>query len=204
METRRAAIEKIERMASTQFERTLDVRQQSEQDLARYGDSEFGRRCLIARQMLELGVSFVEVQQSGWDTHADNFNSVRRLCEQIDRPFAVLVEDLKTSGMYDDTLIIWMGEFGRTPTINSQVGRDHFPAVTPVVIGGGPINAGIAVGQTSKDGRNIDGESYQVADLFATILNAFGIAPDKEYTTDFDSPTTATEDGKLITELMVG
>ena len=152
--------------------------------------------------MLDLGVSFVEVQQSGWDTHADNFNSVRRLCEQIDRPFAALVEDLKTSGMYDDTLIIWMGEFGRTPTINSQVGRDHFPAVTPVVIGGGPINAGIAVGQTSKDGRNIDGESYQVADLFATILHAFGIAPDKEYTTDFDSPTTATEDGKLITELL--
>ncbi len=202
METRKAAVEKIERMASTRFAKSLDVRQSSKRDLSRYGESAFGRRCLIARQLLDLGVAFVEVQQSGWDTHSDNFNSVKRLCEQIDRPFAALVEDLKSSGMYDDTLIIWMGEFGRTPTINGQMGRDHFPAVTPVVIGGGPINAGVAVGQTSNDGRKIEGHSYHVADLFATIFNAFGVAPDKEYTTDFDSPTTATEDGKVIAELV--
>ena len=142
------------------------------------------------------------MQQSGWDTHANNFTNVRRLCGQIDRPFAALVEDMKSSGMYNDTLIVWMGEFGRTPAINSQQGRDHFPAVTPVVLGGGPLRSGVAVGQTDKTGRRIEGDSYQVADLFATLLNAFGIEADREFTTDFDSPTTATEEGKLIRELV--
>ena len=96
-----------------------------------------------------------------------------------------------------------MGEFGRTPTINMQNGRDHFPAATPVIIGGGPVQGGLAVGSTSRNGEKIEGSSYQVADLFATILTTFGIEPDKEYTTNFDSPTTATDSGKVITELMI-
>lgn len=202
IQQRGAILEKIERMATTDFANCLDISRLKQSDLRRYGDTEFGRRCLVARQLLEMGVSFVEVQQSGWDTHANNFANVRRLCSQIDRPFAALVEDMKSSGMYNDTLIVWMGEFGRTPAINAQQGRDHFPAVTPVVLGGGPFRSGLAVGKTDGSGRQIDGDAYQVADLFATLLHAFGIEADREFTTDFDSPTTATEQGKLIRELV--
>lgn len=104
--------------------------------------------------------------------------------------------------MYDDTLIVWMGEFGRTPTINGQQGRDHFPGSTSVVIGGEPVKTCQVIGSTDSLGRRIEGEPYQVADLFATIFATFGIEADREFMTDFDSLTTATEDGKVITELI--
>lgn len=199
---RRANIEKIGRMAQTGFGEALDVQKFTAQDRQRYGNSEFGRRCLVAKRLLDLGVNFVEVQMGGWDTHQQNFRNVQRLTGAIDPPFAALVEDLKNSGMYEDTVLIWMGEFGRTPNINARNGRDHFPRCTPVVIGGGPVNTGITVGATNELGTRIEGDQYRVADLFATIYSAFGIKPDHEFTTSFDSPTTATEDGKVISELM--
>ena len=202
LQQRRANLEKIQRMTSTDLVRAVDVDRFTQADRTRYGNSAFGRRCLVARKLLDIGVNFVEVQLSGWDTHEQNFRNVRRLCNQIDRPFAALVEDLKSSGMYDDTILIWMGEFGRTPNINGRSGRDHFPRCTPVVIGGGPIKTGIAVGKTDAKGIQIEGDSYQVADLFATVYSAFGIEPDTEFTTDFDSPTTATDSGKIISELI--
>ena len=202
LQQRRANLEKIQRMTGAGLDKAVDIDQLSRADRNRYGDHEFGRRCLVARRLLDLGVSFVEVQMGGWDTHQQNFRNVRRLCNRIDRPFAALVEDLKSSGMYDDTLLVWMGEFGRTPNINGQNGRDHFPRCTPVVIGGGPIKTGKAVGKTDPLGINIEGNSYRVADLFATIYSAIGISPQTEFTTDFDSPTTATDDGKIITELI--
>lgn len=202
LEMRRALMERIESLASTGFADALSTDQFSQQELGRYGNNDFGRRCLIARKLLDAGVRFVEVQLGGWDTHQNNFSSVKRLCQQIDRPFAALVEDLKSSGLYNDTLIVWMGEFGRTPGINGRNGRDHFPTVTPVVLGGGPIQTGFAIGQTDPNGQSIVGKSFQVADLFATILTAFGVAPDKQYRTEFDSPTEATDNGMVIDSLI--
>ena len=202
VEQRRAQFEKIQRMATTQFSNALDIERYSTNEQNRYGNHEFGRRCLAARKLLELGVNFVEVQLNGWDTHQQNFRNVERLCRQLDQPFAALVEDLKQNGMFEDTVIVWMGEFGRTPNINSQAGRDHFPRCTPVVVGGGPFKTGFVEGATSENGMSIVGQSHTVADLFATLYSAFGIEPDKEFTTDFGSPTTATEDGKIITSLL--
>ncbi len=199
---RRANIEKIERLSQTRFAQALDVRSFSKRDQARYGNTEFGRHCLVARKLLDLGVNFVEVQMAGWDTHTQNFKNVERLCGGIDRPFAALVEDLNNSGMLEDTVVLWMGEFGRTPNINANSGRDHFPRCTPVVIGGGPFQTGLTVGATNELGTSIEGKAYQVADLFATLFSAFGIQPDQEFKTDFDSPTTATNDGKIISELV--
>lgn len=198
---RRANMEKIQRMADTGFAKALDVERFSQNDRARYGESEFGRRCLVARQLLDLGVNFVEVQMSGWDTHERNFKSVKRLCSIIDKPFAALVQDLKSSGMFEDTILIWMGEFGRTPNINSRNGRDHYPLCTPAVIAGGPFRGGQAIGKTNNLGTSIVGEEYKVPDLFATVFSVFGIDPDQEFTTDFDSPTAATDEGKIIHEL---
>lgn len=199
---RKSMASRIEALSTTKFVDALDIEQESSRDRDRYGQSQFGRSCLLAKRMLELGVRFVEVQRGGWDTHANNFPAVRNLCGDIDRPWAALMEDLTLSGMMDDTVVIWMGEFGRTPRINAQSGRDHFPQVTPVVIGGGPIKGGQVVGQTNSLGTTIEGESYNVADLFATVMSGFGIEPDREFLTDFDSPTKATDEGKLIKELV--
>jgi uncharacterized protein (DUF1501 family) len=142
------------------------------------------------------------VQHDGWDTHADNFSAVRELCQAIDRPWASLLEDLAASGLLDETLVVWMGEFGRTPQINAQRGRDHFPQVTPVVLGGGGLRGGLAVGKTNRQGTEIDGETHQVADLFATLFTALGLDPAHEFQTSFGSPAAATENGTAFKELV--
>ncbi len=166
------------------------------------GDEPFGRSCLMARRLIESGVTFVEVRQDGWDTHADNFRATKRLGSEIDRPWAQLMLDLDARGLLKETLIVWMGEFGRTPAVNGRRGRDHFPRVTPVVLAGGGISAGTVIGATNEDGTDLARERYGVPDLFATMLTALGIEPDREYTTAFGSPTSATDDGDVIPGLL--
>ena len=111
------------------------------------------------------------------------------------------MEDLRASGLLDETIVLWLGEFGRTPNINAQRGRDHFPQVTPAVIGGAGIRGGQVVGQTNRTGTEIQGDPRPVADLFATVFSAMGIDPAAQFTTSFESPTPATEYGKPIGEL---
>ncbi len=197
---RRGMVTRIERLMDTPFARALNVERESKSVRERYGD-DFGRRCLTARRLLESGVRFVEVQHDGWDTHANNQNSVRELCQAIDRPWATLMEELSESGLLDDTIVLWMGEFGRTPRINAQAGRDHFPQVTPAVIGGGGLKSEQIVGSTNKNGTAIDGKTIGIADLFATLLSQSGIDPAKEFRTRFDSPAPATDGGTSISEL---
>lgn len=199
---RQGMIENIEKMVNTGFLEALDLQKAPSEDRDRYGGSRFGQGCLAARRLLQAGVGFVEIQQAGWDTHQNNFPAVRRLCGEIDGPWSALMDDLESSGMLADTLVVWMGEFGRTPVINARNGRDHFPQVTPVVLGGGPLRNGITVGSTSRDGSRIEGPSLRVADLFATILGTFGVPPDRSYTTGFDSPTRVTDGGIAIPELV--
>lgn len=198
---RRGMVSRIERLMDTPFARALNVERESKSVREKYGD-EFGRRCLTARRLLEAGVRFVEVQHDGWDTHTNNHNSVRDLCQAIDRPWATLMDELQASGMLDDTIVLWMGEFGRTPRINPQAGRDHFPQVTPVVIGGGGLKTQQIVGATNSNGTAIEGESRGIADLFATLMSQLGIDPATEYRTRFDSPATATDGGTPIAELI--
>ncbi len=202
VQQRQSMVSRIEALASTRFAEALDMERSSVADRQRYGETGFGQSCLLARRLLDLGVRFVVVQLGGWDTHANNFPALRQLCGQLDQPWGALMADLKSSGMLDDTVVVWMGEFGRTPRINAQRGRDHFPQATPVVIGGGPFQGGRAIGQTNALGTEISGDAVSVPDLFATIMSAFGIKPDQEFTTDFGSPTTATDDGKVIQGLL--
>ena len=112
------------------------------------------------------------------------------------------MDDLKSSGLWQETLIIWMGDFGRTPTINGQQGRDHFPRISNVVLGGGSIRGGTVVGKTNENGTEIVDEPVSTADLFATILSKIDIAPDELYETTFGSPTKATDDGAPIRQLV--
>lgn len=115
----------------------FDVERESSQMRDAYGRTDFGASCLMARRLIERGVTFVEVNVGGWDTHNDNFERVANLTDQIDQPMAQLIADLRTHGLLDDTLVIWMGEFGRTPKINARSGRDHYPRAFNVVLAGG-------------------------------------------------------------------
>jgi uncharacterized protein (DUF1501 family) len=202
VDRRRATLQKMERMLTTPFVSALDIDNSPQTDRDRYGDSEFGRRCLLARRLLEAGVRFVEVQHDGWDTHSDNFNAVANLCGGIDRPWSTLIDDLQASGLWNETLVVWMGEFGRTPQINADTGRDHFPNVTPVVLGGGGLRGGVAVGRTNATGLEIDGDKVTVPDLFATLMTAMGLDPAYEFRTEFGAVAKATEDGKPIAALL--
>jgi hypothetical protein len=153
-----------------------------------YGRHPFGQGCLLARRLVERGVPFVEVSLNGagdsgalgWDTHGENFNAVKQLSGVLDPAWATLMADLKDRGLLESTLIVWMGEFGRTPKINNNNGRDHFPAAWSTVLAGGGIRGGQVVGKTSDDGMRVDDRPVSVADLIATICRGVGLDPAKQ------------------------
>jgi uncharacterized protein (DUF1501 family) len=154
----------------------------------RYGRGLFGQGCLLARRLVERGVPFVEVTLGGWDTHADNFEQVRSLCGVLDPAWATLLEDLDDRGLLDSTLVVWMGEFGRTPGINPRNGRDHYPAAWSVVLGGGGIEGGQAVGRTAMDGLGVEDRPVSVPDLMATVCLALGLDPRKQNQSNVNRP----------------
>ena len=114
---------------------------------------------------------------AGWDTHQQNFEAVKKLSEVLDPAWATLISDLRSHGLLDSTLIVWMGEFGRTPKINAQAGRDHFPAAWSTVLAGGGIKGGQVVGNTSPDGMMVKDRPVAVPDLLATVCKGLGIDP---------------------------
>lgn len=198
--TRRANLERIERLLDTDLAELLDV--DGKAAAAAYGSGDFARRLLMARRLIEGGVTCVEVQLGGWDTHQNNFSTVASLCGQLDRAWAGLIDDLKQRRLWEDTLVIWMGEFGRTPIINARSGRDHFPAISNVVLSGGGLPGGTVIGKTSQLGDRIEQRPIPTADLFATIVHLMGVSPDQEFETTFGSPTQATDHGQAIQELL--
>jgi hypothetical protein len=145
-----------------------------------YGRNLFGQGCLMARRLAEQGVPFIEVAMGGvsgadWDTHSNNFEKVREMSQVLDTAWDTLLQDLRTRGLLDSTLVVWMGEFGRTPTINGANGRDHFPNAWSAVLSGGGIRGGQVVGRTSRGGDEVEERPVQVPDLLATICRALGI-----------------------------
>jgi len=148
-------------------------------------------------------VPFVEVTLGGWDTHQDNFASVKRLSGVLDPAWATLMEDLADRGLLNSTLVVWMGEFGRTPGINPREGRDHYPTAWSVVLGGGGIAGGQAVGQTSKSGLGVEKRPVLVPDLAATIFLALGLNPKKQNMSNVDRPIRlADPDAKPVKEVL--
>ena len=149
-----------------------------------YGRNRFGQGCLLARRLVERGVPFVEVtlsgagqQNLGWDTHADNFKNVEQLSQILDPGWAKLMDELKQRGLLESTLIVWMGEFGRTPKINPNGGRDHYPQTWSAVLAGGGIKGGQIVGRSSDDGMTVKDRPVSMPDLLASICLGLGIDP---------------------------
>lgn len=167
-----------------------------------YGDSDFGRACLVARRLVEVGVSVVEVTLSGFDTHEKNFAKVRNLATQLDPGLAALVGDLAARDLLESTVVLCLGEFGRTPKINSKEGRDHWPTGFSCLVGGGGLRGGAVVGATDPTGTTTEPQTpVKVADLYATILHAAGIDPAHHVVTPIGRPMKYSE-GTPIKELL--
>ena len=143
----------------------------------RYGITDLGRRCLMARRLVERGASYVEVESGGWDHHRDvHATLANSRLPELDRAMSALIEDLEQRGLLQDTVVLWMGEFGRTPRINNNAGRDHWARAWSIVLGGGGLKGGIAVGRTSADGSRVETDSYSSKDLMATVCKALDIS----------------------------
>jgi len=201
VEHKRVVEKTVRLMTSPQME-AFKVAQEPADVRERYGPTAFGRGCLMARRLVERGVAFVEVDLGGWDMHADIFPALAdRKLPELDRAMAALVGDLADRGMLEDTVVIWMGEFGRTPTINGAAGRDHWARCWSVVVGGGGFRRGVIVGETSDDGRAVVGESHASEDLMASVLQALGVSLETTFTATNGRPMKIANGGRVIREL---
>lgn len=179
------------------------VEQEAEEVKERYGDNNFGRGCLMARRLVEAGVPFVEVNLGGWDNHQNIFTTLEnQRLPTMDRAMSALIEDLTARGLFEDTAVIWMGEFGRTPRINGNTGRDHWARSWSTVVGGAGINPGLAVGKTNEDGTRVEGTSYTSEDLMATVCKAMGIDLKTTFTSRSGRPMKIANGGKVISDLI--
>lgn len=159
----------------------IDMKLKEEYGAAGTGATAFGRGLLLARKLVEAGTACVQVSLGGWDMHNGIFNALaNRALPTLDKAMGTLVKDLEQRGKLKDTLIVWMGDFGRTPRINQNAGRDHYPRAWSVVLGGGNIKGGVAYGSTDKDGTEAKDNKVGILDLYATIYRGLGIDPTPE------------------------
>lgn len=182
----------------------FDETKVSERDRARYGMHDLGRHMLLGRRLLESGVRFVKVNSYGWDTHGDNFNGSQSLVGKFDQPFAALIEDLAERGMLEHTLVIALSEFGRTPKINSHVGRDHWPECWSIAMAGCGLKRGTVVGATNDRGDDVATEPYDIGHFFHTWFTALGIDPSQVEYDNHGQPLPIAHDGcKAISAALV-
>ena len=169
---------------------------------AKYGTGKFADGVLMARRLVETGVPFVEVSLGGWDTHVDNFNRVKALSGQVDAALAALLDDLTQRGLLDSTLVVWMGEFGRTPHISSRgatPGRDHYPKAWSLALFGGGLRGGSVVGRTDKDGAAVVERPVTPGDFLGTVCELVGIDPAKKNDTPGGRPVAIVDKYKTFT-----
>ncbi len=197
-----ATYDRAVRLMRTSAAKAFDLDEENAKLRDRYGRNLFGQGCLLARRLVERGVPFVEVTlnnapgaPSAWDTHGQNFEQVKKLCEVLDPAWATLLEDLEQRGLLDTTLVVWMGEFGRTPRINRQQGRDHFPNAWSTVLCGGGIKGGTVHGKTSPDGMTIKDRPVSVPDFLATVAKALGIDPTMQNISNIGRPIRIVDAG---------
>jgi uncharacterized protein (DUF1501 family) len=178
----------------------FDLERESAATRARYGETRFGAGCLMARRLVEVGVPFVEVSMKGWDTHQNVFDEVQGLSGTLDRAVAALIDDLVANGKWSETLIVWMGDFGRTPKINDRGGRDHWPHASSVWMAGGMVRGGQVIGATDDQGARVVERPVQVADLFATMALALGVSSGEMHMTPRGRPVTTVDEAGTVIE----
>jgi hypothetical protein len=206
-----SAYERAVRLMRTAAGKAFDLKDEPPKLRDRYGRNLFGQGCLLARRLVERGVPFIEVTLSSvpgnngiaWDTHQQNFELVKKLSEVLDPAWATLLEDLDQRGLLDTTLVVWMGEFGRTPQINPQQGRDHFANAWSTVLAGGGVKGGSIYGKTSPDGMTVKDNPVTVPNFLATVASAVGVDPTKQNMSNVGRPIRIADAGsKPIKEVL--
>jgi hypothetical protein len=208
-EAHSSALARGVQLMTAEQKRAFDLSEESEAVRERFGRGSFGQGCLMARRLVETGVRFVEVMSGdgvGWDTHRDNFPRTRALSLEADAGMAALVDDLRERGRLDSTLVIWMGEFGRSPQITSGGGRNHWSRAWASVLAGGGIRGGQVVGRTDREAAQVVDRPISVTDFLATVCKVLGI----DYTRENRAPGVArpipivdtTKPVKVISELL--
>jgi len=193
----------VKMMSDRRTKAALSLESESKEVRDLYGRGSFGSGCLMARKLVEMGVTFVEVSLGGWDTHRDAFDTLStRLLPELDKGLSALVADLAQRGLLDSTVIAWMGDFGRTPRINQDAGRDHWPRSWSMVLGGGGIKGGQVVGQTDKDGIDITDRPVAPMDVIATMTKAMNLDLGTQWTTPRGRPIKLVDAGTPIKELV--
>ncbi|MCE9563477.1 MAG: DUF1501 domain-containing protein [Planctomycetes bacterium] len=183
--------------------KAFDLSQESEKTRERYGKNSLGQGCLLARRLVESGVQFVTVTDGGWDTHTNNFRSLKdRLLPRVDRGLSALVEDLSTRGLLDDTLVVWFGDFGRTPKVNPTAGRDHWSTSGVAVMAGGGLKVGQVVGATNSLAEYVTDNPVGPQDIAATIYHVMGVPLHTWYKAQDGRPIELCPEGKPVKQLI--
>jgi uncharacterized protein (DUF1501 family) len=183
-----SAYEAAVRLMRTAAAKAFNLEEEKTEVRDAYGRNLFGQGCLLARRLVERQVPFIEVTLNGWDTHNNNAQQVRNLSQTVDPAWAALMRDLKDRGLLETTLIVWMGEFGRTPKFGRADGRDHWPNTFSAVLAGGGIKGGQVIGATSDDGASIKDRPVSVPELLATVCAALGIDHEKQNVSNVQRP----------------
>jgi len=189
-------------LTAPETKRAFDLGNESDRIRDGYGRTTLGQSCLLARRLIEAGVRFVTVTDGGWDTHSNNFNDLKnKRLPPLDQALPFLLQDLKARGLLESTLVVWMGDFGRTPLINSAAGRDHWDAVGNVLFAGAGTKPGVVVGTTDAEGGTCVRDQYFTQDVGATIYRQLGIPLDVVFTTTDGRPIPSWV-GKPIAEIV--
>ncbi|MEM7477403.1 MAG: DUF1501 domain-containing protein, partial [Planctomycetota bacterium] len=200
-------------IASEDAKAAFDLESEPDEVRNRYGRKTIGQSCLLARRLIERGVSFVTVNNKGWDTHADLVTRLKDgyvgaktpggLIPSLDQAFSGLIEDLRERGLLDETLVLVMGEFGRTPKLNVQGGRDHWPRVFSIAMAGGGVQGGQVYGSSDSVGESPEDNPVTPSDLVATVFELLGLSPSHELKTKDGRPVLLTPpEARVIRELI--
>src|SRR5205085_2515869 len=179
LESHRQAYQRVGGIMAS--ERLFDIGREPQSIRDRYGPTLFGQQCLAARRLVEAGVPFVRVGRAWWDSHGQNFDTHQELVPELDHVMATLLDDLEARGLLEHTLVITLAEFGRTPNINPQLGRDHFASAWSCTLSGCGIRGGSVYGRSDETGNRVADGEINAARLFATIYRALGINHHKNY-----------------------
>jgi uncharacterized protein (DUF1501 family) len=189
-------------ITSPAAKKAFDLTLESPKTREVYGRNQFGQSCLLARRLIEAGVQFVTVTDGGWDTHTNNFRSLKdRLMPRIDRGLSALLDDLDARGLLDETLVVWFGDFGRTPKVNPTAGRDHWSTAGVALMAGGGLKVGQVIGQTNALAEVVTDNPVSPQDLAATIYTVLGVNLHTWYKTQDGRPIELCPEGKPVKEL---
>ncbi len=190
-------------VTSPRAKRAFDLSEEDDNLRNQYGRNTFGQGCLLARRLVEAGVRFVTVSSPGWDTHQQNFTSLKnRLLPQLDAGYAALLADLKARGLLEQTIVVWMGDFGRTPKINSAAGRDHWAGSMVFGMGGGGIRVGEVFGKSDRYAEQPITRMVQAEDIVTTVYAQLGVPLDRYYTAPDGRPFPLRPAGRVLSELI--